>query len=254
MKLRSTPTILSFRIVMLISVIVIAFSMCVYSYSLSWWLFGLFMHFCYGGLGITVGQHRLFSHRSFKVSLWKERVLAILGALSGAGSSIGWTTVHHAHHAYTDTPRDPHSPTNGLWKVISFDHTVDAINTLPAKKLYGDPFHRFIHTHYNLILFSWVLLLFLLGGWTLALFGFFIPSLGTTVGFMTVNLFGHKWGYRSFKTKDLSVNNPISALLAYGEWHNNHHAFPKMTTTSFKWWELDVSGLIIELIREDKNT
>ncbi|GAA3661799.1 hypothetical protein GCM10022224_026700 [Nonomuraea antimicrobica] len=62
------------------------------------------------GLGVTVGFHRLLTHRSFTARPWLRVVLAVAGSMSFQGNLIDWVAVHRRHHAFTDRPGDPHSP------------------------------------------------------------------------------------------------------------------------------------------------
>src|ERR1700722_18320020 len=73
-------------------------------------------------VGITVGFHRLLTHRAFQTYPWLERTFAVMGSLSVQGSVMDWVADHRKHHAHTDREGDPHSPhvghgsgLSGLW-------------------------------------------------------------------------------------------------------------------------------------------
>ena len=75
----------------------------------------LFLNWVTGGVGITLGYHRLLTHRSFKVPKWLEYFLAVMGSLACQGGPITWVTAHRIHHAYSDDDKDPHSPVRGFF-------------------------------------------------------------------------------------------------------------------------------------------
>jgi stearoyl-CoA desaturase (delta-9 desaturase) len=122
------------------------------------------------------------------------------------------------------------------------------------KHLIKDPYHRFLHKYYYALLIAYSLILFLIGGWYLMIFFHWAPVVVSAIMSNIVNYAGHKeswWGgYRNYKLSDRSSNNWVWALPSWGEgWHNNHHRFPKNYTTKVKWWEFDISGLIIKIIK-----
>src|SRR5436309_10758328 len=100
-------------------------------------------------VGVTVGFHRLLTHRAFQTYPWLERMFAVMGSLSVQGSVLDWVADHRKHHAHTDVEGDPHSPhvghgsgLSGLWHA----HTGWLMETQGqadwkkyAKDLYEDP-------------------------------------------------------------------------------------------------------------------
>jgi stearoyl-CoA desaturase (delta-9 desaturase) len=216
--------------------------------------------------GVTVGFHRLLTHRAFKTKPWLERLFAILGSLSVQGSVLDWVADHRKHHAHTDQEGDPHSPHvghgsgfSGLWHA----HTGWLLETQGqadwkkyAKDLYEDPKMKKIGRRFPL----WVLVSlliptvagFLLHGFTLegALRGYIWGGLVRI--FMvhhvtwSVNSICHFFGTRRFDIEDRSTNVAWLAIPSLGEsWHHNHHAFPRSAEHGLKWYEVDPSALII---------
>ncbi len=192
------------------------------------------------GLGITVGYHRLFTHRAFQAASGLRLVLAIAGAMAIQGPAYRWVADHRRHHAHADAEGDPHSP-----YLVSLWHAhVGWLFSEPEQRteleryapdILADPLLAFVDRRYVL----WVALSLglpallggLYGGPRHALSTFLIAGLARICALQNVtwcvNSICHRFGARPFRTPDQSRNNAIVALLALGEgWHNNHHAFP----------------------------
>ena len=230
-------------------------------------------------VGITVGYHRLFTHRSFRTSRPMTAVLAALGSMAAEGPVLQWVATHRRHHQHSDEEEDPHSPhlhgsgvigtLRGFWHAHmgwifasrTFVRSQERAARVPpelaryVKDLRRDPLLRWMNDSFPF----WVVLGFVvpsvLGGlltmsWTGALLGFVWGGLVRVfvVHHLTwsINSVCHIWGTRPFRSHDESRNNAIFGVLALGEgWHNNHHAFPTSARHGLRWWELDVSWLII---------
>lgn len=212
------------------------------------WLISFLIYCVIGCFGISIGYHRLLTHRSFKTNRFWEVVCTAIGILAFTGSSIGWVGVHRQHHKFSDKDGDPHSPvTYGAKMLIAkydFEPTKWAI-----RYLITDKFHLFVHKYYFGIVLAW------LGVWALVGFPYLmhiavIPGL-ISIWISTVsNYMNHRWGYKNFKTSDNSRNLWINAIFTFGEgWHNNHHARPGSYTFQVKWWEFDIGALIVRLIK-----
>ncbi|MHC5001893.1 MAG: acyl-CoA desaturase [Planctomycetota bacterium] len=229
--------------------------------------------------GITIGYHRLFTHRSFRTPRPMAAILAALGSMAVEGPVLQWVATHRRHHQHSDADGDPHSPHthgSGFWATIrgmwhahmgwllstrTFVPTRDrASRSAPGlaryvRDLRKDPLLRWMNSAFP----YWVLLGLLipaaLGGlitmtWTGALLGFIWGGLVRVflVHHVTwsINSVCHIWGTRPFHCHDESRNNAIFGVLALGEgWHNNHHAFPTSARHGLRWWQLDLSYLII---------
>lgn len=217
-------------------------------------------------VGITVGFHRLLTHRAFQTHAWLERVFAVLGSLSVQGSVLDWVADHRTHHAHTDREGDPHSPhvghgsgLAGLWHA----HTGWLLETQGqadwkryASELYEDPVMRSIGRSFPLLAAVSLLVPALVG---FTLHGF--TATGALRGLLwgglvriflvhhvtwSVNSVCHFFGSRRFDVDDHSTNVGWLAVLSLGEsWHHNHHAFPRSAYHGLRRWEIDPSGLII---------
>ena len=203
------------------------------------------------GLGIAVGYHRVFSHKTHSLPTWKENIILFFAALAGQGSSIFWVAVHRGyHHPNSDTEKDLHSPiTKSLW--VSFFGWTTNERIAPVSMKYSidlirKPNHTWFNNHVFKILWG-VPIIVAMFDWKLSLVG---CCLSTGIGLLQdnlVNIFGHLKaliGYRNFNTKDNSHNNFILGYLGWGQgWHNNHHHSPASydfgRSVSGKWWEFD---------------
>jgi stearoyl-CoA desaturase (delta-9 desaturase) len=217
-------------------------------------------------VGITVGFHRLLTHRAFASYPWVERTFAVLGSLSVQGSVMDWVADHRKHHAHTDQEGDPHSPhvghgsgASGLWHahvgwLLETQGQADWKRYAPD--LYEDPAMRAIGRQFPLLA---VLSLAIPTVADCALHGFTVGGAlrGLVWGGLvriffvhhvtwSVNSVCHFFGSRRFDLEDHSTNVGWLAVLSLGEsWHHNHHAFPRSAYHGLRWYEIDPSGLII---------
>jgi len=206
--------------------------------------------------GVTVGYHRMLTHRSFVPHPAVKVILLVLGSMALEGDALQWTATHTKHHALADREGDPHSPLKGFVHAHLgwiFAET-DADPRRYCKHLLQDRLVLFVSRTHLL----WVVLALaipftlggLLAGWVGALTGLLWG--GLVRQFLThhvtwsVNSVCHMFGKRAFATNDRSRNEWVVGLLAFGEgWHNNHHAFPRSAFHGLRWWQIDVSGYLI---------
>ena len=221
----------------------------------AFWLFIIFQ-FLTGLLGITLCYHRLLAHRSFYVPKWLEYVLTYFGCLALQGGPIKWVATHRVHHAFSDRPQDPHSPTRGFWWahilwLFAFDEVLDH----PAKcqryapELARDRVHQFLEKTNVWHTFILGIVLFAVGGLPWLVWGLFFRTAFVYHVTWLVNSAAHLWGYQSYNTNEGSRNNWWVALLSYGEgWHNNHHAYLHSAAHGLRWWEFDITYVTIRLL------
>lgn len=214
-------------------------------------ILGYFLYVC---LGIVVTFHRNLTHNSYQTHNFITKMGSFLGCLANTGSPIVWTAIHIKHHLNSDKEGDPHSPWITGWRVFLLKYPIDHKIIWRMRGIVTDPYHQFLHRYYTLILIVYSLILFLIGGWYLMIFLHWTPVVIAALMSNIVNYAGHKesWfgSYKNFKLNDHSCNNWLWAITSWGEgWHNNHHRYPKNYTTRYKWWELDISGIIIRMIK-----
>jgi len=221
------------------------------------------------GLGITVGYHRLFSHSSFQCTRGTKIFWAMVGALAVEGSPVKWCAVHRKHHQFSDHHGDPHSPhlhEGGLANTIKgflhahFGWLISGKWTRQetikyAPDLLKDPVLCWIHTNYVWVVTASLLAPALIAGlvtmsFSGAMLGFLWGGLARVcfTHHMTwsINSICHIFGSRDYKSSDDSRNNVLFGILSHGEgWHNNHHAFPTSARHGLKWWQFDLSWIII---------
>ena len=218
----------------------------------------LVLHWCGIGFGISMGYHRLLTHRSYKVPKWMEYFFAICGTLTLEGGPIFWVATHRIHHQFSDRDGDPHSPHDGGfwahmgWLLTGESHHADTKTMSKyAPDLAKDPFHVWLNNYHWVPLLVSSLALLYFGGISFLLWGTFVRvTLGLHFTWL-VNSATHMWGPRRFATRDDSRNNWWVALLTFGEgWHNNHHAHPTSARHGLAWFELDMSWCQIWLLRK----
>jgi stearoyl-CoA desaturase (delta-9 desaturase) len=219
---------------------------------LGYWMISLFGYFLITCLGISVTFHRLLTHKSYKV--WKpiEYLFSYFGNIGCTGSSVGWVFVHRMHHRFADKPGDPHSPvTMGALGAIVGDYS-GKFNKWDVRDIIANPVHRFMHEYYMFVVLATILVLYLFDP-LLSVYLFFIPVFLNTVASRLSNWIDHTplFGKKVSNNKnDQSHNVWWWALLTFGEgWHNNHHLHPGDYRIGKKWWEIDIGGLIIKLIK-----
>jgi stearoyl-CoA desaturase (Delta-9 desaturase) len=220
--------------------------------------------------GITVGYHRLFTHRSFKTSGALRALFAVLGSAAVEGPVIEWVATHRKHHRFSDTVGDPHSPhtehgagLRGALRGLFHAHVgwmfrgVDRANPERyAKDLLADPVLRSVDRMFPLWVLVGLAVPFglgvaltgsLVGGLTGLLWGGAVRILFLHHATFSINSLCHFFGRRRFPTGDESRNLAWLALPTFGEaWHNNHHAFPTSAHHGLSRWQLDPGGWLID--------
>jgi stearoyl-CoA desaturase (delta-9 desaturase) len=221
------------------------------------------------GVGVTVGFHRLLTHRSFKTSAPLKALFAALGSAAIEGPVIEWVSNHRKHHQYSDQPGDPHSPHvdhgsgwSGALRGLFHAHVgwIFAGGALAneeryAKDLIADPVVKFIDRTFVVWVLAGLAFPFalgyaltgsLVGGLMGLLWGGAVRIVFLHHATFSINSLCHYFGRRGYETNDESRNNVWLALPTLGEaWHNNHHAFPTSARHGLRWWQLDPSGWLI---------
>ena len=224
------------------------------------------------GFGVTVGFHRLLTHRSFKTSPALRGILAALGSAAIEGPVISWVADHRKHHTFSDDQGDPHSPHvghGGGWRGTLrglfhahmgwlFIHTERGAKQRFAPDLIEDPVISFVNRTFLLWAVAGLAVPFALGyaiggtlvaGLTALLWGGAVRVFVVHHVTYSINSICHVFGRRQFATEDQSRNVFWLALPTFGEaWHNNHHAFPTSAFHGLRRWQLDPSAAVIRLL------
>lgn len=246
-----------------------------------WLLWGIAFSWVYLGLmlgmylvtvlGIGVGYHRYFTHRSFDTPRPVAFILGVMGSMAVEGSLLNWVATHRRHHQHSDDEKDPHSPHafgSGAWGVFKgflhahmgwfFGPTPDGRISRYAADLRKEKYILAVSNLFPLWVLIGLLIPAALGGiltltWTGVLLGFIWGGLARIFlvhhATWSINSVCHLWGTRPFISHDESRNNAILAILGFGEgWHNNHHAFPTSARHGLKWWQIDLNYLFIRAL------
>jgi len=264
---------LSLRAALLIAVIAPFFGL--FAAIISFWGWGfrwsdlaLFVAmYLFSAIGITVGFHRLFTHRSFETNRAVQFVLAVLGSMAVQGPLLEWVALHRRHHQHSDDIDDPHSPHHqgsGVWGVIRglwHAHVGWMFAAKPAdlqryvQDLRNSKILRAVSVLFPLWVaagllipagLGWWLTGTISGAWTGFLWGGLVRILFVHHVTWSVNSVCHVWGRQPFRSHDESRNNALFGVIGLGEgWHNTHHAFPTSARHGLKWWQVDVSYWVI---------
>ncbi|NBT90447.1 MAG: acyl-CoA desaturase [Verrucomicrobia bacterium] len=217
--------------------------------------------------GITLGFHRMLTHKAFQAHPWVKTFFLISGSMAMQGPALHWAATHTQHHANSDEEDDPHSPLKSLWHAhvgwILNDFKPDIQKYAGA--MLKDPIIVFVHNTFWLWVFVGLAIPSLIGAgaaylmgqsaWFGALTGLiwggFVRLFFNQHVTWAVNSICHTFGSRQFETTDESRNNFLFGILAMGEgWHNNHHAFPRSARHGMNWKQPDPSAWAIWLMEK----
>jgi len=231
----------------------------------------LFVMWLLTGCGITVGFHRLFTHRSFKAAGGVRAILLIFGCMAAQGAVISWVAIHRRHHEFSDKPGDPHSPNlhgggfGGRMRGLLHSHySWMARHEYPnilhyAPDLMRDKALIKLDSYYTFWVLLGVALPAAIGGvihgtWLGVLHGALwggavrLCVLGNII--WMINSVLHSFGTRRFATREHSRNGAALSLLTLGEsWHNNHHAFPASASFGLNWYYPDPGYWLIKALK-----
>ncbi|MFZ0593879.1 MAG: fatty acid desaturase [Bryobacteraceae bacterium] len=217
----------------------------------------VFLYWLATGLGISMGYHRLLTHRSYKVPLLLEYFFAVCGTLTLEGGPISWVATHRIHHQNSDRPGDPHSPRDGAWWAHAgwllfgeANHSNTRKMSKYAPDLAKHRFYVWLNNYHWIPMVMLGILLYAIAGFPLVLWGICLRVVFGLHTTWLVNSATHMWGSRRFATHDDSRNNWWVASLTFGEgWHNNHHAYPSSARHGLAWYEFDPSWIQIKMLK-----
>ncbi len=202
---------------------------------------------------ITAGDHRYFSHRTYKTSRVMQFLIAFLGQTSAQRGVIWWAAVHRHHHLHSDTEHDVHSPRHHGFLYSHVTWIFNPSNWEPdygtVKDLTRYPELVWLdrHTYLPAILLGFGV--WLVGGWAMLVVGFFWSTVVLFHCTFFINSLAHVSGSQRYLTGEDSRNNVWLALITLGEgWHNNHHHYQSSTRQGFRWWEIDISYYVLKVM------
>ena len=212
-----------------------------------------FLMFC---VGINIGIHRYFSHRSFKASTFSQWFMLTCFNLSTVGSSMAWVGMHREHHAFSDTDKDPHSPITAGTKSEKIKKSLAVYFGVWKKyiahpkyigKLRREPLHKWAHNYYLVTIFAYATLLSFFGTEALV-YGYCLPAVLVFHSASFIVVYGHIFGSQDQKTNDHSKNSVLLHWITWGEGlHNFHHAYPsRHRHKNVPWYFYDLPGAIID--------
>jgi len=222
------------------------------------------LHFVTACFGVTLGYHRLLTHGSFTTPKWFEYFCSICGMLSAEGTPLYWVATHRKHHVLSDQTGDPHSPNEGFWwaHFLWFtprmtDEEEQTLRQRWAPDMYADPVQRLFDKIFPVFPIALGAALYFIGeatmgnGLSLMLWGLCVRMIACYHSTWFVNSATHSWGYRNYESTDRSRNLWWVALVSYGEgWHNNHHAHQLLARHGHRWWEIDVTYMVIWVLKQ----
>jgi fatty-acid desaturase len=233
----------------------------------SWFGLGLaiLLYWLTSSLGVSLGFHRMLSHRAFSPVGWLRAVLVILGCLALQGRPFYWVGVHRLHHANPDGPEDPHSPRHGFWWAhfgwIVRQNTGGEQRVRVIGDLMRDRTLVLLNRWCPWAQLSSAVVLYGMGelarvggvatsGWSGLLWGVGMRSVAAYHATWLVNSAAHRWGYVNYRTSDDAKNLWWVALLSFGEgWHNNHHAHPYSARVGHRWFEVDLTWFALRALQ-----
>ena len=208
------------------------------------------------GLGITVGYHRLISHRSFECPRWVRACFLVAGGLALENSALKWCSDHIRHHARCDEEEDPYNATKGFWHSHCGWVLQKRQNSHPKYEvtLRKDPLVMWQHRYYVPIVLSGLALPFVVGllhgGWMGGLSCFLLAGVCRTFLVLNstfcINSICHIWGSQPHGTGDTSRDSWWVSLVTFGEgYHNYHHSYLRDYRNGPKWYNFDPSKWLV---------
>ena len=211
-----------------------------------------------GPIGLSIGFHRLFAHRQFQTYRPIELILAIIGTLAAYGPLLFWVTSHACHHKFTDTDKDPTSPSRGFWhSVITWNLKKQCeqeivLKSYPSIQVLKDPVLMYLSKYFFVINYLFLAILLVID-FKVALSGYILATYieRIRIGFF-INYLLHSNFPGTYKVKETTNNSKnlvwLYPLTAGFSLHNQHHAEPTELKEKTRWWEVDIEYWMCKLI------
>lgn len=210
------------------------------------WMVSLGMYFLSGCLGMTMVYHRLLSHRSWNAPKWFEYLSVIFATVGLTGSAIAWVAVHRAHHKYTETSKDPHSPHHKGIIYCQWGTMFEPVQIRMVPDLLRQSFYLLQHHWYFAISIVYAGILYFIDPFAI-IYAWLVPACILWNAGSSINTIGHLFGLKQ-DDKSEARNNLVLGLLVWGEgWHGNHHKNQGSPYFSTHWWQIDIGGFLISI-------
>lgn len=203
--------------------------------------------------GVTAGYHRYFSHRSYRLGRIAQLFMAVLAQTSGQKGVLWWAAHHRQHHRHADREQDVHSPwQRGFWWshvgwILANDY--DGYDPKKVADWAKFPELRWLDRYHWVPATGFAAAILAIGGLPAFLWGFVISTVLVYHCTFAINSVAHLVGTRRFDTPDQSRNNWLLAFLTLGEgWHNNHHFSMGSCRQGYRWWEIDITYMVIRVL------
>lgn len=215
-----------------------------------WLMAGMYLLLMFG---VTGGYHRYFAHKAFKTSRVFQFILGFIAQMSAQRGVLWWAAHHRSHHRHSDTDEDLHSPVRKSFLHAHFGWIIDPVNHETDYDGIKDfaQYPELVWLNRNPFLPPVVagVVAFAIAGWSGVVVGYLWALIACWHATFCINSLAHVHGRQRFVTGDHSRNNWMLAIATMGEgWHNNHHAFPNSARQGFRWWELDLTYLVLRVL------
>lgn len=203
------------------------------------WLVAIFVYFLNGCLGMTMTYHRLLSHKAWSCPKWLERLFTLFAGIGMTGSAISWVSIHRAHHRFSDTEKDPHSPQHKGFLWAHFLSMFAKVDPRYVPDLLRQNFYVYQHKHYFTIAFIYALFVYLILGPFGLVYAWLVPAALLWNGGSTIVSVSHRKGG--------PYNDLLFVFTIWGEgYHKNHHDM----ASAKRFGKYDIGGILIEFIEK----
>lgn len=200
------------------------------------------------GLSVTMGYHRLFSHRTYRASWPLRLVMLCFGAAAFQNSALRWSSDHRLHHRYVDSDRDPYTIKKGfwhahwIWVMESTSHPLQGVADLEADPLVRWQDRYFFRIGAVVALIPAAIGLATGNVWGHLVMGLLLRIVLTHHTTFLINSAAHVFGTQPYTDANTARDNGLLAPLTFGEgYHNFHHMWPGDYRNGIRWYQWDTA-------------
>ena len=226
----------------------VAFCYLLYAGSLFHWAVVFTVYFVTGCIGMTATYHRLLSHKSWSCPKWIEYLGVLCATVGLTGSALSWVAIHRTHHRFSDTERDPHSPSFKGFIYCQWFSMFSPVSLKIVPDLLRQRFYIIQHQFYFLINILYAAVLYFIDPFALV-YAWLVPACVLWNAGSFIITLSHLFGRNDHNLSGAARNSFLLGFLVWGEgWHNNHHFDPKLKRFGEKWWQVDIGYFYILLV------